>query len=140
MPADNLTVGLTYQRKPRTYGLRFSQLDGIVLVLATAVTALTYTRTAGFSVLLLFVVGHFFLFCNVFRIRRTPELVWGAIFVLNCLAWTLAGCVELVWLLALPLPVTLGIILNELRTPHYHGIFARQINSRLDDYLAGQLR
>ena len=32
-------------------------------------------------------------------------------------------------------PVTLWVIVRQMRSPWYHGIFARQINPRLADYL-----
>jgi len=70
MQVEKQPAGLTYQGKPRTWGLRFSILDGVVLVLAAVVTVGTWSTTVGWSGMVLFVVLHFFLFCNVFRIRR----------------------------------------------------------------------
>jgi hypothetical protein len=86
---------------------------------------------------LLFVIapGHFFLFCNVFRIRRGPELIWAGLFLVNtCLWWSF---VDFGWLgvLAVQTPITAILIALEMRSPSYHGILARRINPRLDDYL-----
>ncbi len=78
-----------------------------------------------------FVVAHFFLFCNVFRIARTLELIWAAIFValtyctimLGVPDWslTIGGCVL----------VTTTLIVIELRKPSYHGILWKRINPHL---------
>ena len=46
---------------------------------------------------------------------------------------------EVEWIFALQLIVTFALIMNELRSPHYHGVFARRINPRIDDYLADKL-
>ena len=114
-------------------------LDVFVLLLASGVTAGLYNLTLGYSVLILFVVGHFFLFCNVFRVRRGPELVWTGLFVANAGTWFLLLGGGVLWLCGSQLVATALILLNELRVPCYHGIFARQINPRLDDYLVGRL-
>ena len=141
MTTDNTnpTIGLTYAGRPRTWGLRFSLLDGIVLLGAFLGAILAFEMTAGFSTLLLFVVLHFFLFCNVFRIRRKPELIWAGTFILNCAFWIATGHVSVFPIAVCQLLVTVVLIVLELRLPCYHGIFARHLNPRLDDYLAGRL-
>ncbi len=110
-----------------------------MLVLAVVATVFTYQITAGLSLLILFVVGHFFLFCNVFRIRRNTELLWAAIFVTNCAAWLFLGNRQINYAMLCQLPVTVLLIAYELRLPIYHGIFAKRLNPRLDDYLAGKI-
>ena len=42
-------------------------------------------------------------------------------------------------LFGLQLLVTAVIIIRETRLPSYHGIFSRQLNSRIDDYLSGKV-
>ena len=37
------------------------------------------------------VVGHFFLFCNIFGIRRKLELAWSVIFIINASLWLVLG-------------------------------------------------
>jgi hypothetical protein len=77
------------------------------------------------------VVGHFFLFCNVFRISRMPELVWAAVFTVltmgtlavNFPGWT--GTVSLSVLLAVLL------IFQEMKRSSYHGVAWRRINPGL---------
>ena len=132
-------VGLTYSGKPRTHGLRFSVLDGCVLVAAFVLTMSTWSMTFGLSALILFVVLHFFLFCNVFRIRRKPELIWAATFVANCLAWILTGNISTLGITVAQAVITTVILLHEIRLPYYHGIYAETINPRLGDYMSGRL-
>ncbi len=131
--------GLTFQGKPRTWGLRFSLLDGIVLAVAVVATAATYDFTAGLSLLGLFVVAHFFLFCNVFRIRRKPELIWAGVFVANCLAWSIFHRLHIAGICLPQCLLTAILVIYEIRQPTYHGVFARSWNARLDEYLAGKV-
>ena len=131
--------GLTCNGKPRTYGLRLSTLDACVLVVAIVATICSWSLTAGWSALLLFVVLHFFLFCNVFRIRRKPELIWAATFLVNCYLWVYLGSASVAGIALSQVVVTILILTYEIRLPYYHGILARAINPRLDDYLAGRV-
>ena len=82
------------------------------------------------------VVGHFFLFCNVFRIRTRLELIWVASFLANVMTWV--GLQRLDWaaMLVIQIPITGAVIAYEMRSPSYHGVFARRINRDLDRYLA----
>lgn len=124
------------QGHQRTWGIRFSVVDGIVLALATVVTPWLVSEIGTLGLIPGFVVLHFFLFCNVFRIRRVPELIWGLCFV------SLAGLLTAVhhfapaMLMLWQLPVTVILIAREIRHPNYHGVFADQVNPRLDDYLS----
>lgn len=81
--------------------------------------------------ILLVVVGNFFLFCNVFRVARVLELVWaGFALVLTVTAavtgfpgWTLtAVCCGL---------ATALVIIYEMKKPSYHGWGWKVINPEL---------
>lgn len=61
-------------------GFRISKLDIAVIIVALAVAVWLYGHSAKLSFVVVFVVAHFFLFCNIVRMSRTPELIWGAIF------------------------------------------------------------
>ena len=128
------SVGLNYQGKPRTCGLRFSLLDGIVLFSSIVIGVFGYPYLDGFVLFIPFVVVHFFLFCNVFRIRRKPELIWAGLFILVTAAWIGSGHLSILGICGTQVPVTIAIIANELRVPTYHGIFSRHINPRIDEY------
>ncbi len=77
------------------------------MVVCALVTAWLWGRVGSLSLLPLVVLVHFFLFCNVFRVRTRYELIWAASFVLNAGAWQLMG--ELGWqsLLGAQIPITL---------------------------------
>ena len=85
-------------------------------------------RGASFPVTL----GHFFLFCNVFRLRRSYELFWSVLFLANIGFWLSRD--ELRWaeILAMQTPLTIALILLEMRSPNYHGVFWARLNPGFD--------
>jgi hypothetical protein len=126
-------------KKARTSGFRFFPSDAVVIV-SVALAAIPLRRIENpLWWILAIVLGHFFLFCNVFRIRRWFEMAWALIFFINIASWLLVG--ELIWknVLICQLPLTAGLLFAELQSRRYHGIFARWINPRLKDYLEGRI-
>lgn len=123
--------------KQRTYGIRFSLPDGIVIAITILITWYFWENWNSVVLMLPVVLGHFFLFCNVFRIHRKYELIWASSFVINCLFWVVfMGNFSWTAILLTQSPMTLILILLGIRHPTYHGIFARRINSKnLDRYL-----
>jgi len=119
----------------RTWGLRFSISDAIVLALLACSTVVVYQINESFAWLVGIASMHFFLFCNVFRVRRRREIIWAVLFVLNAGFWFLLGRINWFAVLACQIPVTAGVIAWEIKTPRYHGIFANRLNPRLEDYL-----
>ena len=113
-------------------GFRLSQLDIAILLVGIVgvVLAGSVALYAGFVIA--FVVGHFFLFCNVFRVSRLPELTWAIIFIGLSTATILVG--QPGWLVTAlcSLIVTIGIIFREIRKPSYHGVFWRAWNPDLE--------
>lgn len=59
-------------------GFRLSQRDVLVITVCILATVWLWDRVGELSLLMLGVLGHFFLFCNVFRVRTRYELVWAA--------------------------------------------------------------
>lgn len=84
-------------------------------------------------------LGHFFLFCNVFLVWQRLELLWALVFVLNVAAHFLMEVFDPAPSLLWQAPVTILVIALQMRSPWYHGIFARRINPRLADYLNDSL-
>jgi hypothetical protein len=115
-------------------GVRFSLLDGLVLVAAMAGTAWLLPHSFEAAFLVGFVVGHFFLFCNVFRIGRLPELVWAGGFVLLTANTLLTGVPSLVTTAALALLLAAILIGREMRLPRYHGLGWRRLNPGLPEW------
>lgn len=80
------------------------------------------------------VIGHFFLFCNVFRLARPLELAWAAVFV------ALAGATVAInwpgWIATTigTLVMTAIVIALEMRKASYHGVLWRRINPGLKEW------
>lgn len=109
-------------------GFRFSWTDAVVLVVGAVLITWLARLSGELALLAGFVIGHFFLFCNVFRIGRQPELVWAGAFV--ALAGLSLGleCLDLRVALGLALALSTGLILREMRLPRYHGVFWKRVN------------
>lgn len=120
----------------RTYGFRFNLTDAVILIISVAASAWLLTSHNPFWWLIPFVVMHFFLFCNIFRVRRAFELIWAAIFICLNMWCALRANWNLAIVCAIQLPATICVLAAEIPSRRYHGIFARQWNSSLDDYLS----
>lgn len=125
--------------KKRTWGFRFSPTDSVAIVVFIGVAAVFQRWGSLLWWMLLIAAGHFFLFCNVFRIIRRREFIWAGFFILNIGLWLWFG--EPTWprILACQLPVTVVLIFADIRAPGYHGIFANRLNPKLNDYLEGRI-
>jgi hypothetical protein len=108
----------------------------LMLGVCAAVLLARLDERLGFA--LLFVLAHFFLFCNVLRMSRPLELIWAALFVL------LAGSTfyfELpLWncTVAVMLVVTPILAFVQILQPSYHGVFWRKINPNLEQWWAAR--
>ena len=115
-------------------GFRMSILDGVVLVAGAAGVAFAAKSAPELAMAIGFTVGHFFLFCNLIRMRRVSELAWAAAFLAlstlssfsNLLAW---GSV-----FAAASVMTVVLVVIELRSPSYHGIFWWRVNPSLESW------
>ena len=118
-------------------GFRLSTID--LAILAVMAFGATVTIVAGgedywSGLVVVFVVLHFFLFCNVFRITRPPELVWAAVFVLCAGATVLYGFPGWIFTVLASLSVTVFVIRREIGMPWYHGICWQRWNPALPDW------
>ncbi|MHC4777237.1 MAG: hypothetical protein ACYTFG_01530 [Planctomycetota bacterium] len=116
MQLDKVNAG----KKSR--GFRLSVVDGLFIAANGAAAWLLRGVLGQFSWIFVVAVAHFFLFRNVFRIRRSYELIWTGIFLANFGAWLLSGDFDWLRVLAIQIPVTAVLIALELRSPRYHGI------------------
>ena len=112
-------------------GFRISTLDIVVLVVGSVAATGLANITWWWGFVLAFVIGHFFLFCNVFRLARPLELVWAGIFVILS-AITIAMDVP-GWAItaAASIAATFVLVIIEMRKPSYHGIGWQRINPHL---------
>src|SRR5262245_28452598 len=103
-------------------GFRLSVVDGFVIVGGTAATIVLSMFVWWWGFVLAFVLAHFFLFCNVVRMARPLELVWGGVFVM--LAGATIALETPGWLVTAlgSLLVTVVVVVVEMRKPSYHGV------------------
>jgi hypothetical protein len=112
-------------------GFRLSVAHGFVLLGGVAGIIIMSTIVWWWGFVLGFVLGHFFLFCNVVRMARPLELLWSGVFV------ALAGATIVLetpgWLATtlLSLVVTGIVLVVEMRKPSYHGVGWKWINPGL---------
>ena len=111
----------------RPPGFRFWWTDAVILGAGALAMALLWGRLGEALWPIPFALGHFFLFCNVFRVRRSYELAWACILIINAGAWMLSGSADWRPILLVQSPVTVAVLLLEIHSPRYHGIFFRQL-------------
>jgi hypothetical protein len=121
---------------PFSPGLRISFLDVIVLAAGAWGTWFVGHELWWAGAVIGFVVGHFFLFCNVFRIARKPELLWAGAFVALCGSTILTDLPGWTVTFAGSVCLTLILILREMKKPSYHGILWRRVNPELPQWWA----
>lgn len=103
-------------------GFRFWWTDAVTLGIAAALTWALRPVIAEWSLLIPLVVGHFFLFCNVFRVGTRRELAWTAVFLVNAFVWLIHLGSGPTTLALAQAPVTLVVIGLAVRDPDYHGL------------------
>lgn len=115
-------------------GFRISGVDAVFLLIASAGMMASWSAVPQLAFIIGYSTGHFFLFCNVFRISRVPELVWTFGFLLLAGLTMATGKPGWIWVVLLTLPLTLGIIVLEIKKPSYHGLFWRRLNPGLETW------
>lgn len=112
-------------------GFRLSTMDVGILVAGVMGASFVWSSSSLWALIILFVIAHFFMFCNIFRIPRRPELIWAGTFI--SLSF-MTGIFEVPgwWITA---GATFGLavilILQSMRRPDYHGVAWRRINPGL---------
>jgi hypothetical protein len=115
-------------------GFRLSVVDVIVVLIGAVCSLLLDGMENPLGQTVLFTVAHFFLFCNVLRMRRSFELIWAALFVILAslsLSYNVPTWPSTVLIM---LAVTLVLTVLQVRQPSYHGIFWQQLNPGLPQW------
>jgi hypothetical protein len=112
-------------------GFRIDTIDALVLVAGGIASVLVAQVEWWMGLVIGFAVGHFFLFCNVFRVARPLELAWAALFV--AMAGSTIALEQPGWAMTIgcTLAATVLVIVMQLRKPSYHGIAWSRINPDL---------
>ncbi len=115
-------------------GFRISPFDCVILLagLIGAISLGLHTWWAGMIVA--WVVLHFFCFCNVFRIPRTPEIIWAAAFIMLAIPTLTIGVPGWPITMSLSLIFSVMLIWRETRQPYYHGILWKRWNPELPQW------
>jgi hypothetical protein len=113
-------------------------IDLAVLGIGSVAAAVAWQSVWWAGFVIAFVLGQFFLFCNVFRVARKPELIWSALFLAVAGPTIVTGVPGWPLSIAASLLATLAIVARELRKPCYHGIAWRRINPGLEESWAAQ--
>jgi hypothetical protein len=115
-------------------GFRFSIFDGLLLLVGGLGMLLLWPVDRRLALVVGFVVGHFFLFCNVFRISRGLELAWATVFTVLA-GLTLVTGTPMEWVTAtVTLGTTIVVFMRGVRSPWYHGVGWRRWNPRLPEW------
>jgi hypothetical protein len=112
-------------------GLRLSTLDVIVLLVGAVAAATMATVDGSWGFVIGFVLGHFFLFCNVVRLARPLELAWSGVFVALASATVATGVPGWLVTALVSLLATLAVVVVQMRKPSYHGVGWQWINPGL---------
>ena len=113
---------------------RLSEMDVGIIMLGVCVSVLLARLDERLGLALLFVLAHFFLFCNVLRMSRPLELIWAVLFVLLAGSTFYFGLPPWNTTLAAMLVVTLFLAFVQILLPSYHGVFWRKINPNLKQW------
>ena len=115
-------------------GFRLSEMDVGIILLGVCVSVVLGRLDERLGMATLFVLAHFFLFCNVLRMSRPLELIWAGLFVLLAGSTFYFGLPSWTTTLLAMLGVTLILAIVQCLLPSYHGVFWRKINPNLKQW------
>jgi len=121
-------------------GFRISVFDAAILFCGVTGTAAAGARVWVGGLIVGFAVGHFFLFCNVFRIRRRPELIWAGTFIGLTAVTLFTGFPGWMGTIAGSLALTVFLVMREMKQPYYHGVGWSRINPGLRNWWEANAR
>jgi hypothetical protein len=115
-------------------GFRLSEMDVGILMLGVCAAVLLARLDERLGLASLFVLAHFFLFCNVLRMSRPLELIWAVLFVLLAGSTFTFDLPSWNYTLIAILLVTLILAIVQILQPSYHGVLWRKINPNLKQW------
>jgi hypothetical protein len=127
-------------RKEFSPGFRLSHLDVLVLVVGLILSVALGVLTWWIGLAIGFVIAHFFLFCNLFRLSRGLELVWSGVLVVLAVGTVVLNIPGWLATFGISLCITTVVVILEMRKTSYHGIGWQWINPGLRDWWESQVR
>jgi hypothetical protein len=114
-------------------GFRLSALDAVVLLAALIIESWAWWHGHDLLLLAGYVPLTFFLFCNVFRIARSLELIWAGTFALLAGLALTQGQPSIGAVLGISATLTVLLILIAMHRPDYHGVLWQWVNPKLPE-------
>ncbi len=114
-------------------GFRLLKHDRWVLGMGGVATLAIFETSSLLSLGFFMATFHFFLFCNVFRIKRVPELIWSSVF-LGSVYYYSRGYLELLMMFAICEGVAVVLIIASVLREDYHGIMWKTFNPQLEKW------
>jgi len=119
-------INLPWWRSDRPWGFRFSWVDGTIVAAGLVVTMLAWPEFEQMTLAIPYLLGHFFLFCNPFRIGGERSLIWVVAFLMNVAVWmrhqNTAG------MIIIQMVVTILLIAHCVMGKNDHGWLCERIN------------
>lgn len=106
-------------------------MDVLILIIGLVGSLYLQSIDTSLSLIVLFVVCHFFLFCNIIRMSRIPELIWAANFLVFCVGSIQLNLLSLKMVFLISVVLTLVLTVYEFQKPSYHGVFWQKLNPNL---------
>jgi hypothetical protein len=120
-------------------GFRLSKIDILAIIGGVVVAGASFPYSSVITFLVLFVVGHFFLFCNIIRMSRPSELIWSGIFLALSSASLLKGFPSWSVTVLISTLLTAILVVIETRKSSYHGVSWQKINPGLPDWFSANI-
>jgi hypothetical protein len=120
-------------------GFRLSKIDILAIICGVVVAAASFSYSSVITFLVLFVVGHFFLFCNIIRMSRPSELIWSGIFLALSSASLLKGLPSWSVTVLISALLTVLLVVIETKKSSYHGVAWQKINPGLPDWFSANI-
>ena len=134
IPVNEMNVPKRNTKHAFAPGFRLSVLDVTILTVGLAATFALATVVWWWGFVLGFVLGHFFLFCNVVRMARSLELAWAAVFVVLATTTVTLGTPGWRITVSVSLFTTVLMVVVQIRKESYLGLGWRLINPELTDW------
>jgi len=115
-------------------GFRLSAIDIIFIAIAILFCIYFFNIAKSISYIIGIVVGHFFLFCNIARMSRTPEIIWAVFFTLFTILSLKFNLVPLSLVFLASIVLSIMLVFLETRKPSYHGILWQKLNPNLENW------
>jgi cell division protein FtsW (lipid II flippase) len=115
-------------------GFRISKIDMAFIFLAIFLAVYLYQISQETNFIILFTTFHFFMFCNVFRIERKPELIWSVFFCITTYGTLTYQTPPWKYNFLLSLLRAVILIFIDTTKKSYHCIFWQKINPNIQSW------